>query len=119
MTANSPALGEMRWRDYVQMRGSAFDAFWKDHTAGQKRRVLFILGQGFDPGASMGLARVTAAAHDCSIDLIGLSYEEDASGGSATQAEAVAANWAAIQSVVAGRGSVSTRMVKFRNDKGV
>lgn len=119
MTANGIALGEMRWRDYVQVRGVAFDSFWKDHTTGQKRRVLFILGRGFDPRASMGLARMATAALDCSIDIIGLSYVEDASGASSVQADAVATNWAAIQSCVAGRGTTSTRTVKFRNDKGV
>ena len=116
MTANGIALGEMRWRDYVQVRGVAFDSFWKDHTTGQKRRVLFILGRGFDPRASMGLARMATAAPDCSslhiqsareftsaghpvMEMIDLWSERTKRGVSAASAGRVMGDWVNVSPV--------------------
>jgi len=37
-----------------------FDDFWKDHLAMRERRLLFVLGRGFDPRALAALSRLVA-----------------------------------------------------------
>lgn len=38
----------MRWDPYSLTRGDDFDAFWSAHLAGRQRKVLLLLGRGFD-----------------------------------------------------------------------
>lgn len=38
----------MRWDPYLLARGPEFDAFWEDHLKSRQRRLLLILGRGFD-----------------------------------------------------------------------
>ena len=41
----------MRWDPYILAGGGEFEVFWKDHLGGRKRKILFLLGRGFDPRA--------------------------------------------------------------------
>lgn len=45
----SEPYAEMRWDPYSLSRGSDFESFWKAHLSGSKRKVLFVVGKGFDP----------------------------------------------------------------------
>src|ERR1700678_2720667 len=55
-TAMSAAttIGEMRWRDYVMVRGGGVESFWAEHGCEPGRRLLFVVGRGFDPRAPFG-----------------------------------------------------------------
>jgi hypothetical protein len=108
---------EMRWRDYVMVRGSGFDTFWAEHGGEPARRLLFIVGRGFDPRAPLGLQRVAAAAPACRIDVVALEFEDDLANDLPVQREAAAANARAVTAAVEGRGVVTPRTVKFRNEK--
>jgi hypothetical protein len=56
----------MRWDPYQLVAGAEFDAFWANRLAGGSRKLLFIVGRGFDARAAMvpqrilGLGRVAA-----------------------------------------------------------
>jgi hypothetical protein len=110
-------LTHPRWRDYVMARGEAFDEFWCRHGAESGRRILFIVGRGFDPRAPMGLQRLARAAAACPIDVVALQFEDELASSSREQHAAAEANFTAFGAVVAGRGTVAERTVKFRNEK--
>src|SRR4051794_3035799 len=117
MSDAEPDLSRVRWRDYVMARGPAFDTFWAAHGAEPGRNVLFIAGRGFDPRAPMALRRLTAAAEACPVDVVALRFEDELAADSPEQEKAAEANWQAFNSIVAGRGKVESRTVKFRNEK--
>lgn len=48
----------MRWDPYVLTTDSEFKDFWRDHLTSRKRRLLFVLGRGFDPRALAALRRI-------------------------------------------------------------
>lgn len=114
--AAAPNPDELRWRDYVIARGDAFDEFWSQHGGEPGRRILFIVGRGFDPRAPMGLRRL-AAATVCPIDVIALQFHDDLAAGSEEQRAASDKNFQAFGAIVAGRGTVEARTVRFRNEK--
>ena len=107
---------DVRWRDYVMVRNEAFNEFWAQHGTAE-RRILFIVGRGFDPRAPMGLQRIVAAATKCSIDVVSVHFDDKLSSDSASQRAAADANQAAFESAVQGRGKVEPRTIKFRNEK--
>lgn len=117
MTGIAPAFSEIRWRDYVLSRGAAFDTFWAEHGGEAGRRVLFIVGRGFDPRAPLGLNRLAAKARGCPIDVVALHFEDELAADSPEQRNAADRNWQAFSAAVAGRGNVESRIVKFRNEK--
>jgi hypothetical protein len=117
MTAAAAAPFENRWRDYVMVRGNAFDDFWREHGAERGRRILFIVGRGFDPRAPTGLRRLTTAAKECPIDVVALHFDDELAADSPQQREAAEANWKAFGEIIVGRGKIESKTVAFRNEK--
>ncbi|MBW7904859.1 MAG: hypothetical protein LC135_09635 [Phycisphaerae bacterium] len=117
MTTPALALTDPRWRDYVITRGATFDEFWDAHTREQDRRVLFIVGRGFDPRAPRGLGRLAAAARHCSINVVALQFEDELAADSPEQRAAATANWEAFGQIIGNRGTVESKAVQFRNEK--
>jgi len=117
MTAKDQMFQEMRWRDYVLVRGQAFDSFWAEHGNENDRRILFIVGRGFDPRATLGLLRLAESASKCAIDVLALELIDE-STGTTDHRDAAEANWKTISSAVGGRGSVKSHAVQFRSADG-
>ena len=53
------AVSTMRWDPYVLADDQEFDDFWGIHLATSQRKLLFVLGRGFDPRALAALRRIT------------------------------------------------------------
>lgn len=114
----STDVGEMRWRDYVMVRGSGFDKFWTEHGAEPGRRLLFVIGRGFDPRAPLALQRVMAAVPACPIDVVTLEFKDESANESTALRQSAEANARAFAAAVDGRGLLTPKTVKFRNEKG-
>jgi hypothetical protein len=109
----------MRWKDYVLARGKAdFEAFWKAHATENGRKLLFIVGRGFDPRASMGLVQLREAAPNCPIDVIGLDYKDEFSTSSLEHRKSAEENWDKITSAMSSLGAASVRAINFRSEDG-
>lgn len=54
-------VATMRWDPYVMARGDEFDGFWTSHLASRKRRLLLVLGCGFDLRALEAARRIKQA----------------------------------------------------------
>ena len=114
---NTPIPEDMRWKNYVLIRGKdEFETFWKAHANEKSRKLLFIVGRGFDPRASMALTQVRAAAGECPIDVIGLEYKDEFSTISTEHAAAATKNWTKITSVMGSLGVASVREIRFRGE---
>jgi len=57
----SDASRTMRWDPYVLSHGGGFDTFWREHLAERQRRLLLIVGRGFDSRALDAPSRIMAA----------------------------------------------------------
>jgi hypothetical protein len=108
----------MRWRDYVIVRGGEFGSFWAEHGKETGRRVLFIVGRGFDPRAPLGLARLVAATSSCAVDVLALELLDEFTTGTVDQGHAAEDNWLAIKAAAESRGSIKSHAVQFRSDDG-
>ena len=52
---------KMRWDPYLLFPESEFDSFWHDHLKKRPRRVLIVMGRGFDPRALEATRRIKVA----------------------------------------------------------
>lgn len=118
MNSRTNPSEEMRWRDYVLVRGPEFESFWREHGNEPGRKILFIVGRGFDPRAKLGLVKLAAAADNCVIDVLGIELIDESTVGKTDHRIVAEQNWKAIQAALATRGSVKTHPVQFRNTDG-
>ncbi len=111
-------LGQVRWQDYVLEHGEGLRRFWEHHLAERDRDVLFILGRGFDPRMCLGLEGFIGAGGRGKRDLLAIEFPEGASSPSKKHSAQVSANWARLQGLVQGKGSVTSPHVKMWSDDG-
>jgi hypothetical protein len=118
MKAAAPDTILMRWRDYMLYRGSDFSSFWQAHLAERSRSLLFVLGRGFDPRACMALQIISGLAGTALAETIALEFDEGEGSPSQSLKDKAAANWTELQSLVAGKGRVTTHTIAFRTPDG-
>jgi hypothetical protein len=118
MTLKHQEDDRMRWHDYVLVRGSEFRSFWEEHGSDADRRVLFIVGRGFDPRAPLGLQRLLAASQKCTVDVLGLELKDESSSGSSDHRNAAEENWGIIKHALESRGDARSQSVLFRSNDG-
>lgn len=108
---------EPRWREYVMAKGPLFTDFWSErvHLAS---RILWILGQGFDPRMCLGLETVAAIAGAPPIDVIGLTFDEGSTSPSWKQTDAITANRERLQCAVRSPGTFSERQIRMLSEDG-
>lgn len=89
----------MRWDPYVLSQGDGFDKFWRDHLADRKRRVLLVVGRGFDSRALDAPSRIIAAGGEGDRRIWLLAYHLSQSE-STTRAEMTSKNVANFNSLL-------------------
>ena len=93
--------------------------FWKDFLSKQKRKVLFILGQGFDPRMNFGLRMLLDADPGCIKKCILITYNEGNSSPSHEYKGRVDKNIEETYSLMSGKdGSIQTVNVKMISADG-
>ena len=102
----------MVWRD------SQLQDFWKDHLASAERRVLFVVGRGFDPRTAVGVDLVVEASRDAKIDVVGLEFRAGPVAALSRHRNQSEKNWERVQAKIAGRGDAEVRPVDFLTPEG-
>ena len=96
-------------------RGTDFDNFWAAHAGDARRRILFVLGRGFDPRTTFALSRLREVAPTCHIDLLGLEYVDPNRTHTEAHLTAAQGNWTTAISAIKSPGTVSTKKIEFRS----
>lgn len=65
----------MRWDPYILSHGDAFDKFWSRHLRCGSRRVLFVVGRGFDVRATDACERIIDSGGTQSCDVWVICYD--------------------------------------------
>ncbi len=108
----------IRWRDYVLLRNTEFSDFWREHGNESGRKLLFVVGRGFDPRTALGSEKIASIASKCSIDLMALEFDQGESTAPVALGDAVVKNWERLQTAVSGRGRILEQLIRFRSDDG-
>jgi hypothetical protein len=72
----TPGTVGPRWEHYFLRRGEECSDFWKDFLSTSKRRILFVLGLGFDPRMCFGLETFVKVSPACVNDCLLIKYDE-------------------------------------------
>lgn len=110
-------MTEPRWSNYVLRRGEQFPAFWAEMLGAEERNLLFVIGRGFDPRMCIGVEKILKAGGSGRRDCIALIFDEGTSSASHLYDARVASNWTYLETLIAGRGILSTRQVQMVSEE--
>jgi hypothetical protein len=106
-----------RWHNYVLQSGEELAESWKAQLDGKGKRVLFLLGKGFDPRMCRGLELLSKLGYAKKCDVLAITFDEGPQSPSQAHGAEVEKNWESLVQLV-GKGSLSTRPVKVWSDDG-
>lgn len=69
-----PKIEKNRWNDYFMRQGEDFVSFWKEYLSVGRKKILVILGVGFDPRTTTAFRKIFNSPFDGDIDVIILEY---------------------------------------------
>lgn len=109
---------ELRWSQYFLGRGPRFRSFWAQHLEQRERRLLFILGRGFDPRMCAGVRAILAAGGTGVLDCLLVHFDEGQDSPSRRHDELARENQAALEELLRPRGAITDRLVRMRSAEG-
>lgn len=110
MTNQIPAA---RWQNYVIENGEGLFDFWRGHLETRERKVLFVLGKGFDSRMCVGIEKLFTEKSVRDARVLAITFDEGANSPSNDYAEKVAENWSNLEKIVADKAVLTTREIKM------
>lgn len=108
----------LRWRDYFLRHGPQFDDFWKPFLSERERKVLFVLGHGFDSRMCDGVERILNLGGSGARDVILLAFHEGAESASQAHLGQRTANGERLVQLIKGRGTIGHRDIAMFSEDG-
>lgn len=105
-----------RWENYILRSGSDSVGFWSEFLSLRERKVLYVLGHGFDPRMCEGLAMVLAQGSAGTRDVLLIAYEGQ-QHLSEFEENAVRKNRSRLDDLVNGRGAIEEVAIRLRDDR--
>ena len=103
---------EPRWGSYVLRNGDGLIDLWRQYLSVKERRILFIMGRGFDPRMCHGLSRLFELdVKDAEIRLI--EFDEGEDSPSIKFAPKVSANVEELARITNGKGTVTSQKIRM------
>lgn len=94
-------INKLRWDPYVLLHNSEVSSFTVKHfTKDSNRKVLFIMGLGFDYRMNMGIKSLNNTCPDLDIECILIKYDEGRSSTSRKYKSLVEANLSRLRSII-------------------
>lgn len=83
----------LKWEPYVLMKNSELSDFYANHFAvAKRRRLLYIMGEGFDYRMNLGISSLKSQCPDLEPDCFLISYDEGRTSSSRRYKPLVKAN---------------------------
>lgn len=109
---------KMRWGNYFLRSGGGFSQFWSDFLAEQERRVLFIVGHGFDTRMCDGIEAILGAGGLGARDTVLITFDEGPESSSHSYTDQRATNEQKLKTLLGGYGSLKRRNIRLFSDEG-
>ena len=113
---STESLETGRWDETPLESGQELVEFWSPRIAGSERKVLFLVGRGFDARMCAGLQTLLSIQEPFELE-VGL-IRGDQSAGSEAMEKAALDNLECLKNLVATRGSIRELVVKMNSTDG-
>ncbi len=110
-------MSKQRWNPYVMVQNNAVNELWEKHFSSGTRKVLFILGQGFDVRMNLGLSNLLKSCPDLDIDFWLIKYDEGKESVHSPYQDLIDENLQELFHLLNGK-QIITKEIKLWNSKG-
>lgn len=101
----------LRWDPYLMRRGTEFGSYWQEYLHSSVRKLLYVLGRGFDPRMCMGVRAVLDVGGKGSRDCVLIEFDEGPASPSRKHGRLVVENTKRLADLVKGRGTIIPKPV--------
>jgi hypothetical protein len=108
----------LRWDHYIARQGSDFHRFWEEILGEKERKLLFILGLGFDPRMCAGLKAILNSGGAGICECLLIEYNEGTGSPSKKYIHLVDKNRELLKSLISKKGKLRSTSVKMWSDDG-
>lgn len=109
---------KFRWDPYVLMRNDEVSSFAQEHfEKNSERKLLYIMGVGFDFRMNTGLQTFKASAPDLDIDCLLIEYDEGKSSSSKKYKHLVESNLSALELLIAAE-KIRSQKIELWSSEG-
>lgn len=92
-------LLDLRWSNYFLRKGPDAIGFWNEYLKGTTKKILFILGRGFDPRMNLGINMITSAGK-AEVKCILINFDEGPNSPSRDHEDLVRKNYEELRNVI-------------------
>ena len=110
-------MKEDRWNPYVLLQDEAITDLWSNHFKDNDKKVLFILGKGFDVRMNIGIESLINICPDIDLDCMLVSLEEGKDSSSHKLQDLVDENMIQIDKLLTGK-KIFKKEVKLWSTQG-
>ena len=110
-------MNRLRWSPSILIKDNAVDSFWEEHFEGENRKLLFILGKGFDVRMNFALSRLLNSCPDINLECLLIEFDEGTTSSSLDYKPFVTENMMEFEKIMDGR-TVRTKKIKMKNKSG-
>lgn len=110
-------MKENRWNPYVLLQNETITDLWSNHFKNNDKKVLFILGKGFDVRMNIGLESLINKCPDIDLDCLLVGLEEGKDSSSHKLQELVNENMTQLADLLRGK-KISEKEVKLWSTQG-
>lgn len=107
-----------RWSDYLLRGAGDFAPFWQEFLSQQERRLLFVMGHGFDERMCACSDAILSAGGSGIRDALVIEYDEGLGSSSHSYRPQRDQNGARLDALFSGRGKIGHRPIKMFSDDG-
>lgn len=100
---NELNLSQPRWGNYFLQHGTELFEFWSEYLAKGDRRILFVMGRGFDPRMCLGISRLFQLDGITAADVRVIQFDEGATSPSVKFSDHVAENMRRLEDTTYGK----------------
>lgn len=108
----------LHWSNYFLKQGEAFQPFWKSYIEEKERKILFILGAGFDLRMCLGLNAFINSTPKIDWDCILVEYHEGANSPSKKHKDKLDLNRETLTSLLKTCGKFTPKKISMWSEDG-
>jgi len=100
-------MTKLRWNPYVLIKGEKTIDFWKNHFSNQDRKLLFILGKGFDVRMNIAITQIIKYCAKINMDCMLINFEESKSSYSHNYKSLVEENMTQLTRILSNKNIIN------------
>ncbi len=104
-------MKSLRWDPSVMIRGNKTTEFWKSHFKDESRKLLFILGKGFDVRMNIAINELMASNPNLDIECWMIEFDEGSGSTSTKYQSYVDENLTELKNLLSGKSLISKKIL--------